>query len=110
MVPGRWPHARATGAQRHASGPSSTAGVSHVHRPVRPYPLRVTTVEKLPPTSTPPRAISPLPLPYRRLPSLAVRTSPVPALYACHTRFLRPKPDAHRMYAQDQVVIHTVRM
>jgi hypothetical protein len=24
--------------------------------------------------------------------------------------FLRPKPDAHRMYAQDQVVIHTVRM
>jgi hypothetical protein len=28
----------------------------------------------------------------------------------CHTRFLRPKPDAHRMYAQDQVVIHTVRM
>jgi hypothetical protein len=29
---------------------------------------------------------------------------------ACYTRFLRPKPDAHRMYAQDQVVIHTVRM
>jgi Glu-tRNA(Gln) amidotransferase subunit E-like FAD-binding protein len=29
---------------------------------------------------------------------------------SCHTRFLRPKPDAHRMYAQDQVVIHTVRM
>jgi hypothetical protein len=28
----------------------------------------------------------------------------------CHTRFLRPKPDAHRMYAQDQVVIHTARM
>jgi hypothetical protein len=28
----------------------------------------------------------------------------------CHTRFLRSKPDAHRMYAQDQVVIHTVRM
>jgi hypothetical protein len=28
----------------------------------------------------------------------------------CHTQFLRPKPDAHRMYAQDQVVIHTVRM
>jgi hypothetical protein len=28
----------------------------------------------------------------------------------CHTRFLRPKSDAHRMYAQDQVVIHTVRM
>jgi hypothetical protein len=28
----------------------------------------------------------------------------------CHTRFLRPKPDAHRMYAQDQLVIHTVRM
>jgi hypothetical protein len=28
----------------------------------------------------------------------------------CHTWFLRPKPDAHRMYAQDQVVIHTVRM
>jgi hypothetical protein len=28
----------------------------------------------------------------------------------CHTRFLRPKPDAHLMYAQDQVVIHTVRM
>jgi hypothetical protein len=23
---------------------------------------------------------------------------------------LRPKPDAHRMYAQDQVVIHTTRM
>jgi hypothetical protein len=31
-------------------------------------------------------------------------------LRSCHTRFLRPKPDAHRMYAQDQVVIHTVRM
>jgi hypothetical protein len=31
-------------------------------------------------------------------------------LAQCHTRFLRPKPDAHRMYAQDQVVIHTVRM
>jgi hypothetical protein len=29
---------------------------------------------------------------------------------SCHTRFLRPKPDADRMYAQDQVVIHTVRM
>jgi hypothetical protein len=28
----------------------------------------------------------------------------------CHTQFLRPKPDAHRMYAQDQIVIHTVRM
>jgi hypothetical protein len=28
----------------------------------------------------------------------------------CHTQFLRPKLDAHRMYAQDQVVIHTVRM
>jgi hypothetical protein len=28
----------------------------------------------------------------------------------CHTRFLRPKLDAHRMHAQDQVVIHTVRM
>jgi Glu-tRNA(Gln) amidotransferase subunit E-like FAD-binding protein len=28
----------------------------------------------------------------------------------CHNQFLRPKPDAHRMYAQDQVVIHTVRM
>jgi hypothetical protein len=28
----------------------------------------------------------------------------------CHTRFLRQKPDAHRMYAQDQVVIGTVRM
>jgi Glu-tRNA(Gln) amidotransferase subunit E-like FAD-binding protein len=28
----------------------------------------------------------------------------------CHTRFLRPKPDAHRMYAKDQVVIQTVRM
>jgi hypothetical protein len=27
-----------------------------------------------------------------------------------HIRFLRPKPDAHRMYVQDQVVIHTVRM
>jgi hypothetical protein len=23
---------------------------------------------------------------------------------------LMPKPDAHRMYAQDQVVIHTARM
>jgi hypothetical protein len=33
-----------------------------------------------------------------------------PPLSWCHTRFLRPKPDAHRMYAQDQVVIHTVRM
>jgi Glu-tRNA(Gln) amidotransferase subunit E-like FAD-binding protein len=31
-------------------------------------------------------------------------------LHGCHTQFLRPKPDAHRMYAQDQVVIHTVRM
>jgi hypothetical protein len=28
----------------------------------------------------------------------------------CHTQFLRQKPDAHRMYAQDQVVIGTVRM
>jgi hypothetical protein len=27
-----------------------------------------------------------------------------------HTWFLRPKPDAHCMYAQDQIVIHTVRM
>jgi hypothetical protein len=31
-------------------------------------------------------------------------------LTQCHTRFLRPKPDAHRMHAQDQFVIHTVRM
>jgi hypothetical protein len=30
--------------------------------------------------------------------------------YACHTRFLRPKLDTHRMYAQDQVIIHMVRM
>jgi hypothetical protein len=30
--------------------------------------------------------------------------------HLCHTRFLRPKSDAHRMYAQDQVVTHTVRM
>jgi hypothetical protein len=29
-------------------------------------------------------------------------------LSTCHTWFLRPKPDAHRIYAQDQVVIHTV--
>jgi hypothetical protein len=28
----------------------------------------------------------------------------------CHTRFLRPILDANRMYAQDQVVIHTARM
>jgi hypothetical protein len=28
----------------------------------------------------------------------------------CHIQFLRPKPDAHRMYAHDQVVIHTARM
>jgi hypothetical protein len=28
----------------------------------------------------------------------------------CHTRFLSLKPDAHRMYAQDQVVLHTVKM
>jgi hypothetical protein len=28
----------------------------------------------------------------------------------CHTRFLRPKPDVHHMYAQDHVVTHTVRM
>jgi Glu-tRNA(Gln) amidotransferase subunit E-like FAD-binding protein len=34
----------------------------------------------------------------------------VRAVADCHTRFLRPKPDAHRMYAQDQVVMHTVRM
>jgi hypothetical protein len=27
-----------------------------------------------------------------------------------HTWFLSSKPDAHRMYAQDQVVIHTARM
>jgi hypothetical protein len=31
-------------------------------------------------------------------------------IIVCHTWFLRPKPDAHRMYAQDQVVIHMVRM
>jgi hypothetical protein len=37
------------------------------------------------------------------IPTVTVRTT-------CHTRFLRPKPDAHRMYAQDQVVIHTARM
>jgi hypothetical protein len=41
--------------------------------------------------------------------SQRVRKSAIPDDY-CHTRFLRPKPDAHRMYAQDQVVIHTVRM
>jgi hypothetical protein len=34
----------------------------------------------------------------------------VDAQSMCHTRFLRLKSDAHRMYAQDQVVIHTVRM
>jgi hypothetical protein len=32
------------------------------------------------------------------------------AVEMCHTWFLRPKPDAHRMYAHDQVVIHMVRM
>jgi hypothetical protein len=31
-------------------------------------------------------------------------------LSRCHTRFLRPKSVAYRMYAQDQFVIHTVRM
>jgi hypothetical protein len=84
-VPGRWPRARAIGARPHTDGPSSTAGVGHV----RPYPLRVTAVEKLPPTSTPPLTISPLPLPYCRLPSSTVRTSPVPALYAL------PRPRLH---------------
>jgi Glu-tRNA(Gln) amidotransferase subunit E-like FAD-binding protein len=32
------------------------------------------------------------------------------SLARCHTRFLRPKPNAHRMYAQDQVSIQMVRM
>jgi hypothetical protein len=31
-------------------------------------------------------------------------------LQACHTWFLSLKPDAHRIYVQDQVVIHTARM
>jgi hypothetical protein len=31
-------------------------------------------------------------------------------IFSSHTRFLRPKLDAHRMYAQDQVVIRTVKM
>jgi hypothetical protein len=38
------------------------------------------------------------------------RSGPEQRVGECHTWFLRPKPDAHRMYAQDQVVIHTVRM
>jgi hypothetical protein len=41
--------------------------------------------------------------------SLHHHEDPIPER-SCHTRFLRSKPDAHRMYAQDQVVIHTVRM
>jgi hypothetical protein len=54
-----------------------------------------------------------------RMPAVGVTAAEEVAVWAtwrcrpstgCHTRFLRPKPDAHRMYAQDQVVIHTVRM
>jgi hypothetical protein len=44
------------------------------------------------------------------LTSLKSNTQFICRLGGCHTRFLRLKPDAHRMYAQDQVVIHTVRM
>jgi hypothetical protein len=43
--------------------------------------------------------------------TLPLRCSqPSTPLSQCHTRFLRPKPDAHRMYAKDQIVIHMVRM
>jgi hypothetical protein len=38
------------------------------------------------------------------------RDPEIKKVITCHTQFLRPKPDTHRMYAQDQVVIHTVRM
>jgi hypothetical protein len=40
-------------------------------------------------------------------PEFRIKRIPCPGY---HTRFLRPKPDAHRMYVQDHVVIHTVRM
>jgi hypothetical protein len=52
-------------------------------------PWRVTAVEKLPPALTHRRAILLLPLPCHRLPSLAMRTSSVPALYA------PPRPHLH---------------
>jgi hypothetical protein len=65
----------------------------------------------------------------------SLKTTPFEVLYECHCRTVlnwiepgekvtfgpdiveeavtpgfKAKPDAHRMYAQDQVVIHTVRM
>jgi hypothetical protein len=39
----------------------------------------------------------------------SIGQSIIQAIQLSH-RFLRPKLDAHRMYAQDQVVIHMVRM
>jgi hypothetical protein len=78
---GRWPRARVTTPWPRASSPSAKV-VGHMRRPVCLIPLHVVAGEKLPPTSTPPRAISPLPLPCHWLPSSAVRTSLAPALYA----------------------------
>jgi hypothetical protein len=63
---------RVTAAQPRAGRPSSTADVSHVRRPMHPYPLRVVVVEDFPPTAAPPRALSPPPFLYRRsMPSVA---------------------------------------
>jgi hypothetical protein len=31
-------------------------------------------------------------------------------VHKCHTRFLRLKSDTHRMYVQDQFIIHTTKM
>jgi hypothetical protein len=54
------------------------------------------------------------PIGCQRVPSIVLdynaQSHHILLLEHCHIRFLRPKPDAHRMYAQDQVVIHTVRM
>jgi hypothetical protein len=41
---------------------------------------------------------------------MLARTQAIQTMPYCHTRFLRPKPYAHRMYDQDQVVMHMVRM
>jgi hypothetical protein len=89
MVPDRWPRARVIAAWPRAGSPSTTAVVGPVRRPTRLLPLRVIAVEKPPTTSTPPRAISPLPLPCCRLLSSAMRTSPAPALYG------PPRPHLH---------------
>jgi hypothetical protein len=99
MAPSSWPHARAPAARPRGDGPSFAADVSHVRRPVRPYPLRVVAVEDFFPTPAPPRAVSPPPFLCRR--SMPWHRRPLPSCHWPLTRSVDATPTTARVPSRE---------